>query len=230
MNEPTKDFTPEAVLALLAQALRCNKDNLEICWDETVTPRNSFWVMGRNGMDYMVFASVAAAEAECQKNIAQSLFSGMFFVDNQVDRQAVEAVARVCKLGDLTSYLTVASREGWAMPSADEDDQAATESTVGAATKVSEIKVNQAAVLATWLKDPVAAIWKLQGGDWGSTLAVMVEQCEVDVDVLTKAIMDGMGGWCAVEGCSVIWTTVEGYVIVAVNEAAREFWASENKS
>lgn len=224
MSAPTKDFTPEAVLAVVAQELRYNAEDLDIAWDEKLPKRSSYLVTGRsNRMEVVVFESEAAAESECQERIAQQLFAGLFFTENEVDREVVEAVAKVCNLADLTSYLTVAAREGWSMPSHDEEDEEATGQILGSAKTVDEIKVNQDTVLARWLKDPVAAIWRLQGGAWDSTMAVLVEQCQVGTNVLTKAIMDGFGGWRSFEACSVIATTAHGYVIVADNSEACDY-------
>jgi hypothetical protein len=223
MTSP-KDFSPETVLAAVAAELRYNKDDLAITWDETITPRASYEVLGKsNDMRLVVYRSEEDVAAECQAGIHETLFAGTFIAENSLDRSVLEAVAKVCNLSDLTPYLTMASREGWTLPD-DEDNPDGP--AIGTAQTIPEIKAHQAALLATWLKDPVNAVWRLQGGDLSSTIAVLIEQCSFDVNVLTKAIMEAMGGWRSFEVGTVTATTPEGFVIEPDNFKAAEYLES----
>ena len=94
---------------------------------------------------------------------------------------------------------------------------------IGTAQTIPEIKTNQAALLTRWLKDPVAAVWRLQGGDLPSTMAVVIEQCSFDIDALTKSIMLAMGGWRSFAISPVVATTPEGFVIEADNPEAAAY-------
>ena len=220
----SKDFSPEAVLAAVAAELRYNKDDLTVTWDESVTPRVAYEVSSkRNNLAVVVHRSESDAVAECQDLIHENLFTGVFASENLVERPVIEAVAKVCNLADLTPYLTMASREGWMLPTGEDDEDGPD---IGKAQTIPEIKAHQAALLARWLKDPVAAVWRLQGGDLPSVLAVLVEQCSFDVDALTKAIMEVMGGWRAWAQGLVTATTPEGFVIEPESDAAVEYMES----
>ncbi len=222
MTDQSKDFSPEAVLAAVAKELRYNRDDLDVSWDEKVDPRVVYYVTGKaNKMEFLVYLNEAEAERGCQDIIHESLFTGQFFEEPElVDRAVLDAVAKVCNLADLTPFLTMVAREGWAMP--DEDEESEPQAVADAQT-IPEIKSNQAAMLDRWLKDPVAAVWRIQDSDLASTLAVLIEQCSFDIDALTKAIMVAMGGWKAFAFSSVVATTPEGYVITADNIAAVEY-------
>jgi hypothetical protein len=225
----SKDFSPEAVLAAVAAELRYNRDDLEVTWDETVSPRVTYEVVGKsNRMRLVVYRSEADAEAVCQDTIHEDLFKGGFFVvfSDDLRREVLDAMVKVCNLSDLTPYLTMAVREGWAMSNSADDDLESSEQTIGNAQTIPEIKAHQAALLVKWLKDPVAAVWRLQGGDLPSTMAVLIEQCSFDVDALTKALMVAMGGWRAFGICTVTATTPEGFVIEADNDEASAYLES----
>ena len=219
-----KDFSPEAVLSAVAAELRYNRDDLEVEWDEKVVPR-VYMVTGKsNNMELLVYRNEAEAESECLSMIHDNLVIGEFFDAPEVmDKTVLDAVVRMCNLSDLTPFLTTAAREGWAMPNNEEDDLEVVDKRVGDAQTIPEIKANQAALLDRWLKDPEAAVWKLQGGDLASTMAVLIEQCSFDVDALTKAVMEAMGGWKAFTISSVMATTAEGYVVVADNSVAVDY-------
>lgn len=221
MTDPSNDFSPESVRSAVATELRYNADDLEVTWDEKETPRTVYEVRGKsNKMCLVVHRSVATAEAECCALLHETLFNGLFLTEQIVTRDVLEAAAKVCNLADLTPYLTMASREGWAMASGEDGSE---EPALGNAQTIPEIKANQVGLLATWLKDPLAAVWRLQGGDLPSTLAVLIEQCSFDIEVMTKAIMKSMGGWQTFGICSVTAATPEGYIIEADNEVASDY-------
>jgi hypothetical protein len=221
MTDQAKDFSPEAVLSAVASELRYNRDDLEVTWDETVTPRVAYVVLGKsNKMRLAVHRSEADAATKFQDIIHENLFSGTFFQEMIMKRLVLDAVVKICNLADLTPYLTMASREGWMLPTG-EDDMDGPD--IGTAQTIPEIKDYQAALLARWLKDPVAAVWRLQGGDLPSTLAVIVEQCSFDIEALTMAIMTAMGGWRLLAISPVVATTPEGFVIEANNPEAAAY-------
>lgn len=224
MPSPNNDFSPESVMAAVATELHYNRDDLEVTWDESVSPRVSYTVRGKsNKMVLVVFRSVADSEADCQEIIHRMLFGGFFFEVYQSDRSVLEAVAKVCNLSDLTSFLTSAVREGWALPNDKGDERGKVDEAVMTARTILQIKANQESLLARFLKDPVAAVWRLHGGDFSSSIAVLIEQCSFDVNALTKAIMNAMGGWKAFEDCAVVAETPEGYIVVPKNLEAREY-------
>jgi len=223
MTDQAKDFSPETVLSAVATELRYNRDDLEVEWDETVEPRRHYEVRGKsNKMSLAVYRTGADAEAAVRTLIQDSLIARTFFNYDFPDRSVLAEVSKVCTLADLTPYLTMAAREGWAMPTGDENEQGVSDPAIGNAKTIVEIKVNQAALLAEWLKSPVAAVWRLQGGDLPSVLAVLIEQCSYDVDALLRALMSGRGGWRPyLSGCVAV--TPEGFVISALNLAAEEY-------
>jgi hypothetical protein len=224
MTDQNKDFSPESVMAAVAVELRYNRDDLEVTWDENATPLRFYEVRGKgNKMLLRVYRSEAEAESEYRDIVHEDLFLGTFFDALDVERELLDAVAKVCNLVDLTSYLTVASREDWAMPSSDDEDHSASDAAIGDAQAIPALKRNQAVLLEQWLKDPVVAVWQLQGKDLATTMAVLIEQCSFDVDVLTKAIVTAMGGWRSLSMGSVGATTPEGYVIEATNREAVEY-------
>jgi hypothetical protein len=230
MTSQNNDFSPESVLASVATELRYNKDDLVVTWDEHESPLVLCLVAGRsNKMELVVYRNEAAAIGDCQKVIHQQLFSGRFLTqtfEEGIERSVLEAVAKVCNLADLTPYLTVAVREGWVMPNDEANDLSEhlqTERLQANEKTIPEMKANQAILLAKWLKKPVDAVWRLQGGDVASTVAVLIEQCSFDLDKLIGAIMTGMGGWRSFEICPIVATTPEGYIIVSANEQASTY-------
>jgi hypothetical protein len=224
MSDSNKDFSPEAVMRSVATELHYNFDDLEVVWDETASPRVSYIIRGKsNKMVLSVFRGVPEIEADCQADIHRMIFGGSFFEEYKGDRNVLEAVAKVCNLVDLTPYLTVAVREGWVLPNDKSDDRGRLDEATMTARTISQIKDNQAALLSRWLRDPVSAVWRLHSGDFSSTIAVLIEQCSFDVSVLTKAIMDAMGGWKLFEGGGVVGVTNEGYVVIPENLEAREY-------
>ena len=224
MSDTSNDFSPEAVMSAVATELSYNRDDLEVTWDETVSPRVSYAVSGKsNKMALTVFRGVPEIEADCQEVIHRMLFGGSFFDEYHGDRNVLDAVAKVCKLSDLTSYLTSAVREGWALPNDKGDERGRLDEAKMTARTIPQIKANQDVLLARMLRDPVTSVWRLHGGDFSSTIAVLVEQCSFDVNALTKAIMDAMGGWKGFEGGAVVAVTNAGYVIVPENHEAREY-------
>lgn len=92
-----------------------------------------------------------------------------------------------------------------------------------ASRTIPQMKANLDALVVKLLRDPVTAVWRLHGGDYAATIAVLIEQCAFDVDSLTKAIMNAMGGWKFFESGSVVAEMPEGYVVVPTNDEAREY-------
>lgn len=227
MTDSSKEFTPEAVLSAVAIELNIQRSNndLEVLWDEKAEPRVEYEVVRRfnSKVRFIVHRSEADAENRCQAIIHKDLVAGTFFDKHFAERVMLEEVAKVCNLSDLTSYLTMVAREGWVMPIGEDEDFDVSDQITGVPQAISEIKNNRAVLLSRWLKDPVAAVWKIHGGDVQSVLAVLIEQCSYDVDELTKAIMNAMGGWRSLSVSTVTATTSEGFIIEAKTKEASDY-------
>jgi hypothetical protein len=213
MSIVSSDFNPESVLRSVATELRYNSEDLSVFWDETADPRIRYTVKGRiNGMAVVVYRNQESADADKNQQIIDSLLRGAFFEQKKVDPWMVNAVAKVCKLEDLTSYLTVLSREGWAMTDLEAEPSREVKT-------ISQLKRYQLRLLAMWLVDPLAALGVIHKGDLSIVLAVLIEQCSYDEAALAKAIrsISGMGG------LGISATTSEGYIIEAENQEARDY-------
>ena len=155
--------------------------------------------------------------------LEEQLISGTFLSEFSIEQPVFDAVVKVCNLADLTPYLTMSAREGWALPSGGDNERRTVDPAIENATSIVAIRLNQAALLDRWLKDPVAAVWRLQGGDLPSILAVLIEQCSFDVGALVQAIMRALGGWRAFQMCSVVAMTSEGFVVIGQNPEALDY-------
>lgn len=228
MDNASTEFTTDYILSVVGIELGLPLSDLSLIKEGGVRA-----VMVRSSKTRAVWkfrSSAEEAERELQDDILGNLFTGHFFESHLVSLEVLMAVAKVCKLSDLTPFFTMASREGWLMPSREEvgnndglfflggDDADEPDPTID------DLKSMQARRTLKWIDDPIEAVVKLQGGDLPSAFAVLIEQCSVDQDALSRAILAALGGWQAFEHFSpVILTTRGGHIITAHNAEAADY-------
>lgn len=223
MNTPPIALSEEFVCQAVSRELELDMSDLTLQHLDGV---NRFLVRSsKTGAVWKLWRSANDVETQRRNLLLWNLYTGSFFDTTLVTREVLDAAARCCNLADLTSFLTMASREGWVLPSHDGED---TEDRLWMMAEesrgVDDLKAMQTERLATWLEDPVDAVLKLQGGDLPSALAVLIEQCRFDQEALSRAMLAALGGWQAFEYLSqVILTTPEGHIITAYNAAAADY-------
>jgi hypothetical protein len=223
MPSSTGDFSPESVLRAAVTELHCDPSDLVISWDELVEPRIHYTVVGKSKqMKFGVWRDRKASEADKNQKIIDLLLSGFFSSGVRCNSWLLEAVAKVCKLDDLTSYLTVVSRECWAKPDVeDRADDRLSELIKGSAKTIARFKSNQSAILTLWLSDPLKALRSIHNDDLDVILAVLLEQCSYDEFELAAVIRIGIGK------ATIEAVTPEGYIIEADNEVAHEYLVAQ---
>jgi hypothetical protein len=216
MTTTMNDFAPEIVMASVVRELRGTTEDLEVIWDETAIPMVRCWVRSRSTKaEYVVHRSEVAVVDDLIDLIEENLLDGSLFKDSLVTTEVLDTIAKHCKLDDLKSYLVAESREGWILP---DEGVFSHVGGIGECKTIEELKSKQAKVLEGWLKEPVKAVWNLQGGDLAAAASVLIEQCTFDTKDMCRAIMEVLGGWRSFGICPVIATTHEGFIIEAENE------------
>lgn len=215
MTTATNYFLPEKVMASVVKELRGEPDDLEIIWDETIIPMVRCWVRSRSTKaEYVVHRNVLDVVEDCVDLIEENLLDGSLFKDSLVTTEVLDTIAKHCNLDDLKPYLVAESREGWIIPNQGGFFHGAE---MGECKTIAELKRKQAKVLEGWLKEPVKAVWNLQGGDLAAAASVLIEQCGFDTKDMCQAIMEALGGWRSFGICEVVATTPEGFIIEAEN-------------
>jgi hypothetical protein len=215
MTTATNNFVAEKVMASVVRELRGTPEDLEVIWDETAIPMVRCWVRSRSTKaEYVVHRSETDVVDDLLDLIEENLLDGSLFKDSLVTTEVLDTIAKHCNLEDLKSYLVAESREGWILPNQGGFFHG---EVIGECKTIAELKSKQAKVLEGWLKEPVKAVWNLQGGDLAAAASVLIEQCTFDTKDMCQAIMVVLGGWRSFGICSVIATTPEGFIIEAEN-------------
>jgi hypothetical protein len=215
MSTVTNDFLPEKVMASVMKELRGTPEDLEVIWDETAIPMARCWVRSRSTKaEYVAHRSEADVVDDLLDLIEGNLLDGSLFKYSLATTEVLDTIAKHCHLGDLESYLIAESREGWILPN---EGGFFHGDGVGECKTIAELKSKQVKVLEGWLKEPVKAVWNLQGGDLAAAALVLIEQCTFDTKDMCHAIMEVLGGWRRFGICEVIVTTPEGFIIEAEN-------------
>lgn len=215
MTTATNDFLPEKVFDSVMRELRGTPEDLEVIWDEKSIPMVRCWVRSRSTKaEYVVHRRESDVVADICDLIEENLLDGSLFKNSLVTTEVLDTIAKNCHLSDLESYLIAESREGWILPN---EGGFFHGEGIGECKTIGELKRKQAKVLEGWLREPVKAVWNLQGGDLAAAASVLIEQCMFDTGTMCHAIMEVLGGWRSFGICEVVATTPEGFIIEAEN-------------
>lgn len=221
----TDVFTPSTVLAAVAAELKFNLGDLDVMSagpsDMVGNPCDHYVVKSRStSFCVTVHRNKASAEQLCRSLVEKWLVKGCFFDEMEPSRELLDAVVETCSLDGLRPWLTAMVRKGWVLEgsmiqSLNGTDRKTSQTIVG-------IKRDLAKLLEEYLRDPLNAVLRLQRGDLAETIAILLEQCQFDPEVMIGAIVESQGGW---EGFSLgmVATTPEGFFIEAENDHTVEY-------
>jgi hypothetical protein len=214
-------FDPVSVLKSVSTELRYDLPSLTVEWNEKVDPPISCKVSSvDNRMVFTVYVDDAAGWKTVAREVEQSLLAGKFFADFAITEQMVLAVAKTCDLLDLdlTPYLTVVSRRGWALPTEGQSYELPS-----GVVSICDLPGLQESRLAAYLQDPLSALRNIHGDHLMAVMAVIIEQCSYNVDELVGAIIGSVGGWRSFTGSPITAKTPEGFVVVPTTQFALDY-------
>jgi hypothetical protein len=212
-------FDPVSVLKSVSTELRYDLPSLTVEWNEKVDPPISCKVSSvDNRMVFTVYVDDAAGWKTVAREVEQSLLAGKFFADFAITEQMVLAAAKTCDLLDLTPYLTVVSRRGWALPTEGQSYELPS-----GVVSICDLPGRQESRLAAYLQDPLSALRNIHGDHLMAVMAVIIEQCSLNVDELVGAIIGSVGGWRSFTGSPITAKTPEGFVVVPTTQFALDY-------
>ena len=220
-------FDPVSVLKSVSTELRYDSPvlpSLTVEWNEKVDPPISCKVSSvDNRMVFTVYVDDAAGWKTVAHEVEQSLLAGKFFEDFAITEKMVLATAKACDLLDLTPYLTVVSRRGWALPRVCDPTEGQSYELPSGVVTICDLPGRQESRLAAYLQDPLSALRNIHGDRLMAVMAVIIEQCSFNVDELVGAIIGSVGGWRSFTGSPITAKTPEGFVVVPTTQFALDY-------